>query len=101
MDLNCLLPFYTDNAGMLLDDPEELNWSLAYEHHIMETPFTTLEESVEGYRKVTARRLGEVAGEIFRPSNLILAVKCSKKRCSSEPMRALLQKGLEESSSPG
>ena len=101
MDLNCLLPFYTDNAGMLLDDPEELNWSLAYEHHIMETPFTTLEESAEGYRKVTARRLGEVAGEIFRPSNLILAVKCSKKRFSSEPMRALLQKGLEESASPG
>lgn len=97
MELDCLLPFYIDNAGMLLDDPEELNWSLAYEHHIMETPFTTLEESVESYRRVSAQRLGEVAREIFHPQNALLTVKCSKKRFSPEQLRALVLKGLGES----
>ena len=70
---------YVDNAPMLLDDPRELNFTFAYDNHIMELGYSSLEDRIAAYKAITPARLMECARCIFTPDNLTLTVKGRKK----------------------
>ena len=89
-DLAKVLPAYVDNAEMLLDDPEELNWTMAYESVILEQGFSSIEEYRARYQSVTPGGLMETAGEIFRPENCVAAFQGRKKDLDVERVRELL-----------
>lgn len=62
---------------MLLDDPERLNWHMAYENHIMHAGYTDVLQQAEVYRKITPERIMEIAREVFVPSHLVCVVQSS------------------------
>ena len=71
---------YVDNAGLLYDDPRELNFVFAYDNHIMNSGYKSIEERSAKYRAVTPERIREISDMIFRVENLTLTLKGNKKK---------------------
>lgn len=90
-ELECARAAYVDNSYIMLDDAEELNWQFAYENHILNYGYKNMEERIAAYSCITADRLTEIAGEIFRPSNMVLTVKGKKKHISVSDLQKLVQ----------
>lgn len=81
---------YVDNAYMLYDDARELNFTFAYDNHIMELGYLSLDERREAYGKVTPEDIRRAAREIFTPKNLTLTIKGNKKRINKEKIKKLI-----------
>ena len=86
----CMKASYVTNAGMLEDDVRELNFTMAYEGHILELGYANVAERAAVYDRVTPTRLREVAGEVFRPENLTLTAKGSRRRLDGERIAGIL-----------
>ncbi len=82
---------YVDNAGLLYDDPREMNFVFAYDNHIMNSGYSSIDERVEKYKSVTPERIREIADMIFRPENLTLALKGNKKKIDIEPLENIIK----------
>jgi predicted Zn-dependent peptidase len=89
-ELALFLPEYTDNHLSALDRPQRLNWDMAYNSHILGKGYSSVEELPELYRAVTVDRLMELAGEIFRAENLVVAVKAQRKKVREEKIRQIV-----------
>lgn len=85
--LDCAKAPDTDNAGFLLDADEDLNWTMAYERHILNGGFRSIEERKREYAAVTAERIAEIAREIFRPDNLVVTLKGDRNKIRTEEIR--------------
>lgn len=72
--------YYTDNACLLLDNAEELNWTMAYENHILEERSDGLLRRRTRYEAVTEKDVVHMAREIFHGNNLIVGIKGRKKK---------------------
>ena len=83
---------YVTNARLLYDNPRELNFTLAYDNHIMNAGYTSVEGRAEKYRVITPHRILTVASEIFRPENLTLAIKGNKKKIDVERLEEIVRK---------
>ena len=83
---------YVDNAGLLYDDPRELNFVFAYDNHIMKAGYTSVEERAERYKSVTPERIRALAREIFRPENLTLTLKGNKKKIDTEALEEIIKR---------
>lgn len=78
---------YVVNAKCLLDEPEELNFQLGYEDTLMGHSYSSFEERVDSYKKVTPERMTEIVREIFRTENLVLTFKEDKRRINIEEIQ--------------
>ncbi len=87
-----LLADYVDNAGLLYDDPREMNFVLAYDNHILNAGYKSIEERTEMYRAVTPERISELANIIFKPENLTLALKGNKKKIDTQALENILKR---------
>ncbi len=85
---------YVDNAYLLYDDPRELNFTFAYDNHIMNSGYKTVEERAERYKSITPKRIKEVARELFRPENLTLTLKGNKKKIDISKLEAIIAEKL-------
>lgn len=83
---------YVDNAPLLYDDMRELNFTMAYDDHIMDTGYKTLEDRIAAYRALTPGDIRNAARALFRPENLTVTVKGSKKRIDTEKLKEILTK---------
>ena len=81
---------YVDNAYMLYDDAREFNFTMAYDNHIMNLGYSSLEERIAAYEKVTAEDVRRAACEIFRPQNLTLTVKGNKKNIDTASLEKII-----------
>ena len=81
---------YVKNAGILLDDMRELNFTFAYDNHILSEGYTTTAERADRYSKVTPEDIRKTAKLLFSPENLTLTVKGSKKRIDKEKIDRLI-----------
>ena len=81
---------FVDNAEMLLDEPRELNFTFAYDNHILECGYKSVSDRRAAYERVTPEMLRRAAGEIFRVDNLTLALKGNKKRLNTERIREIV-----------
>jgi len=91
-ELAYITPFYIDNAEFDLDDAEKLNWDMAYECHIMNNPYKSIEEKKKEYQCVTPNRIKEIANEIFTRDNMIITLKTNKKVFNLEEAFAITKK---------
>ena len=91
LDLADVKPAFTDDADMLLDDPEELNWTMAYERHFMGEPYESVGERRAAFEAVRAERLVELARSVFTPENLVLALGEQGKKAPQSALRALVE----------
>lgn len=85
-------PGYVDNADMLYDDARELNFTLAYDNHIMKLGYASLQDRKKAYAAVTPERIRAAACEIFTPENLTLTVKGNKKKINTEEIKELIRR---------
>ena len=83
---------YVDNAGMLLDDVREMNFTFAYSPHILGVPYSTLAQRQAAYRAVTPERLCEVASRIFRYENCTLTMKGNRRKTDVARLEEILKK---------
>jgi len=86
----CMKAGYVDNALLLFDDVRELNFTMAYDNCIMGLGYDGLEERAEAYRRVSPESLRAAAREIFKPSNLTLAIKGNKRKIDAARLNALI-----------
>ena len=83
---------YVTNAGLLYDNPRELNFTFAYDNHIMDEGYCDIYERAARYERVTPERLREVAEILFTKENLTLAIKGNKKKIDTERLEEILRK---------
>ena len=82
---------YVTNSRLLYDNSRELNFTFAYDNHIMSSGYASVEERAEKYSSVTPQRIREVAGEIFRPENLTLTIKGNKKKIDIDKIEKIIE----------
>ncbi len=80
----CMRSAYTDNAYMLLDDARDLNFTFAYDNHIMNAGYRDIDERISAYASVTPERIRALSDEIFRPEKLTFTMKGSVKKTDKE-----------------
>ena len=85
----CMKAGYTDNAYLLYDDARELNFTFAYDSHIMDLKYKSIEERKEAYKKITPQDIRGGACEIFKSDNLVLSVKGNKKKIDTDRLREI------------
>ena len=88
----CMKAGYVDNAYMLYDDSRELNFTFAYDNHIMGEKYLSVDERKNRYENITANRISEVATEIFRLENLTLTMKGKVKKTDKEKINKILRR---------
>ncbi len=88
----CMKAGYVDNVLMLYDDSRELNFTFAYDNHVMDNGYASLEERARRYDSITPKRLREAANTVFRAENLTLTIKGNKKKIDTEKIIALIDK---------
>jgi predicted Zn-dependent peptidase len=89
-ELAHFLPEYTYNHLAALDRPQRLNWDMAYNNHILGKGYGSIEELPGLYSRVTPERLMEISGEIFRPENLVVAVKAERRKIKADTLEGIL-----------
>ena len=72
--------YYTDNACLMLDNAEELNWTMAYENHILNEKVKSIDEKRRLYESVTESDIKALAKKVFVRSNLVTGIKGKKKK---------------------
>ena len=88
----CMKAGYVDNAYMLFDDIRELNFTFAYDNHIMDIGYHDVAERKNAYHSISPERLSELFSEIFRLKNLTIAIKGDKKKIDCERILASLRR---------
>ena len=80
IDDECMKAGYVKNAYMLYDDFRELNFTFAYDNHIMGESYTSIEDRIEKYKGISPEQIRELARCLFTKENLTLTMKGNKKR---------------------
>ena len=91
-ECECMKAGYVDNAYMLYDDARELNFTFAYDNHIMNQGYADIEERKKAYASVSAEDIRRAAGEIFKASALTLTVKGNKKRIDTQKLEEIIRR---------
>ena len=86
----CMKAGYVTNGCLLADEPRELNFTFAYDNHIMSEGYFSLEERAERYARVTPEDIRDAARVLFAPENMTLAIKGNKKRIDLSRIDALI-----------
>lgn len=90
----CMRAGYVDNAYMLYDDCRELNFTFAYDNHIIGASYRSVEERKKRYSDITEADICRAAREIFKASNLTLTVKGDKKSIDKEKIDSIIRRLL-------
>ena len=90
-EAECMKAGYVDNAYMLYDDARELNFTFAYDNHILDAGYSSIDERVAVYNAVTPERIAEISDMLFRPENLTLTLKGRRKNIDCERLSALIR----------
>ncbi|MBR5242397.1 MAG: insulinase family protein [Clostridia bacterium] len=83
---------YVDNADMLYDDARELNFTMAYDNHIMNLGYASLDERKAAYERVTPEAIRRAACEIFSNRGLTVTLKGKRKKINVEKIKEIISK---------
>lgn len=83
---------YVTNAYLLYDEPRELNFTFAYDNHVMSGGYKSIDQRADRYKSVTPERVRQVADLIFRPENLVLTIKGNKKKIDIAKLEEIIRK---------
>ena len=88
----CMYATYVDNAPILLDSPRELNFTFAYDNHVMDMAYSDVAARTLAYAAVTPERIRELCEVIFTPDNLTFTMKGNKKRVDTDRISEILSR---------
>ncbi len=83
---------YVDNAMILYDNPEEFNWTRAYECHILNCEYDSIDDRIRAFSMVNADRLTQIAKDVLVVDNLVVTLKANKKKTDLERIRSIIRK---------
>ena len=86
-------PVYADNAAMMLDLPERLNWVMAYEGHVLNAGYKDVMERKKAHLNVNAEDIVKCAREIFTDDNLCITIKTTDKKLDKKVIKKVLRNG--------
>ncbi len=89
-ECECMKAGYVDNGYMLYDDVRDLNFTMAYDSHIMELRYPSLESRIDAYKNITPEMIRCAACEIFRKENLTFCMKGNKKKIDQQRLMKIL-----------
>lgn len=84
--------FYTDNACLMLDNAEELNFNMAYENYILGDFSESIDARREKYEKVNPDNICALARDMLTTRKLVFGIKGRKKRIDTERIENILKK---------
>ena len=90
-NLSCITAPYVDNALMMCDNAEDMNWTFAYENHILNCNYADIYQRIQAYDSVTSERLMEIAQEILTVPNLLLTLKGKKKKIETDKIKKIIE----------
>ena len=90
-DAECMKAGYVDNAYMLYDDMRELNFTMAYDNHILNAGYSSIDERRAAYASITPERIAEIADEVFRPENLTVTLKGKKSKIDKSRLEQIIK----------
>lgn len=91
-ELDYVKPVYIDNGELILDHAGNLNWSQAYEGHILKKSSTGMEERKQEFASVTSENITSLAREIFCCRNMVVTVKGKKSKKLEQQIKELIIK---------
>lgn len=91
-ELEYVKPVYIDNAEMELDIPDKLNWTFAYESHILGQDYKDIHERRLAHVGITAECIEEMVNDIFTTSNLSIMIRTTNKKLKSEEVEKIVSK---------
>ena len=86
----CMKAGYVDNGKLLYDDNRELNFTFAYDCHVMGATYSDIEQRAASYSAITPEAIRSAAFKIFKTENLTLAIKGNKKKIDAVRIKELL-----------
>ncbi len=90
---DCLMKSgYVDNAYMLYDDARELNFTFAYDNHVMDLGYASIDDRRAAYESITAEDVRRAAEIIFTSDNLTLTLKGDKKKTDTESLAKIVSR---------
>lgn len=89
-ELDYVKASYIDNSELILDHASDLNWSQAYDGHILGRMSTDLEQQKREYENVTAEMVTNLARKIFCCENLVVTVKGKKSKKLEQQIREII-----------
>ncbi len=78
-------------AEMEFDRPDDLNWSMAYYNHILNTQPIDYSDELYGRFRITKEQVIDAAKEIFQVKNMTVAIKGNKKRINAKHLENILK----------
>lgn len=82
--------FYTDNACLMLDNAEELNFNMAYENYILGDFSESIAARRAKYEAVTEKQICDLASDMLKTSNIVFGIKCRKRRIDIQKIEKIL-----------
>lgn len=79
------------NWELDLDNPDNLNWNMAYYNHILKTQSIDYSDEFYGRFRVTKEQIIDAAKNIFRRCNMTVAVKGDRKKINAEAIEKILE----------
>lgn len=80
--------YYTE---MELDRPDDLNWSMAYYNHILDTQPIDYSDEYYGRFEITKQQIIEAAKEIFQVKNMTIAIEGNKKKINVQSIENIIK----------
>lgn len=95
-ELDYVKAVYIDNSELILDHASNLNWTQAYEAHILGRTSPDLEHRRKEFYDATAGDITQLVREAFTLSNLTVTLKCKKSKKLERQMNGILKQLDEE-----
>lgn len=85
-------PVYADNASMMLDLPERLNWVMAYEGHVLNANYKDVKQRKKEHLAVEKEEIVSIARDVFIADNLCVTIKTTDKKLEKGDIKKVLEK---------
>lgn len=79
------------NWELDLDNPDNLNWNMAYYNHILKTQSIDYSDEFYGRFRATKEQIIDAAKYIFRRCNMTVAIKGDRKKINAEAIEKILE----------
>ncbi|MBQ2876468.1 MAG: insulinase family protein [Clostridia bacterium] len=86
----CMKHGYVSGGELLLDDPRELGYTFAYDTQMMGCEYKSIPERQAVYAAITPERIRDAARVIFKPENMVLAIKGNKRKIDEKIIEAII-----------
>lgn len=92
--LEYVLPFFTDDGDIMMDDSEKIVSDFGYYNHILGLGYTCCDDMKAAFGNVDGEKLNVLASLVFTSDNLVVALKGNKNKINTQRIKNLAKQYL-------